>query len=146
MEVILLKFSRMATYIAAMLFLLSANCSAGEDRRWQEQGSRLSAEIREFLVEVGKCKSPDDCARGKYFFFRSTEQGLETSLYDIQDRATISVILGKLATTLASERMQSITLKVYEKSKKMEMERAGVFGERALMEFSVGGKYASSNR
>jgi len=134
-------------FAAVICFLpMVSDCLAGEDQRWHVQGMRLSSEVRQVLMDAGQCSSADDCARGKYFFFRSTSQGLEASLYGVTDRAVISTLLGKLASMLVSEKMVSASLSVYEYSKKVEMDRAGLFGERESMKFTIGGSYVGSYR
>jgi len=47
---------------------------------------------------------------------------------------------------LVSEKMVSASLSVYEYSKKVEMDRAGLFGERESMKFTIGGSYVGSYR
>jgi len=146
MKIILPGRTQLMPIIFVAMFSIFGNCHAGEDMRWHAKGMELIAEIEILLIERGQCAPMSECTKKGKTFFRSTRNGLEISLYSTADSTVISLVLAKLAMTLATEKMQEIQLNVFANTKSVEMQRAGWFGERQSMSFSLRGDYVTSDR
>lgn len=130
--------------LAFLFWLPPAWC--GEDVRWHDIGVSLVAGIKTLLISRGLCESNNDCTKKELIFMRPTESGLEISMYTVGDPELIALIAGRCAESLARNKMETIDLRVFAGSKREELKRSGLFGEKESRKFSIRGTYAAADR
>jgi len=139
-------WSKRGVSLALIIFLVPLRISiAGENIKWHGAGLELTASIENVFLEYGVCESHNDCTKRNLVFFRSVDDGLDVSLYNIRDTSIIASVLGRCAKILAVQHIPSISIRVFRLSKQEELKRAGIFGEKVADKYIIEGKYAESN-
>ncbi|MBC7701543.1 hypothetical protein [Aquabacterium sp.] len=132
----------------AFSFLLTLNllsAHAGENLKFRDAGEVLVSQIEKALIRKSLCSSPSNCVNKEMVLFRSTDDGLEISLYNTVDRGIASEIMSACAVSLVDNKMKEISLEFFAKSKKEQLKSKRFFGDTPELSYLIKGKYAESN-